>query len=168
VIGQAALILLKHSLGVERVDLFDVVASRAKLAQSFGARIAEAGELQVAEGADYATLYRQARYDVVLETTGVASVFANALNLLKPGGMLGCVGMIAKAEIPQKQIVAKALTIVGSIGGTGEFPEVIEFIAAHRELAERLISHRIAINDATNAFTVARNAGQSMKVMLTL
>ena len=50
-------------------------------------------------------MYAAAKYDIVIETTGVAPVFANALNLVRPGGVLGCVGMIAKVEIAQRLIV---------------------------------------------------------------
>lgn len=166
VIGQAALVLLKLDFGAASVDLFDLVASRTALAAKLGAHIPSADDLKVTDGADYATLYQQARYDVILETTGVGPVFANALGLLRPGGTLGSVGMIAKVEIPQKLIVTKALNIVGSIGGTGEFEEVIPFIARHADTVRHLVSHRFAMADAEEAFAVAIDAGHAMKVVL--
>ena len=103
-----------------------------------------------------------------METTGVAPVFANALNLVRPGGILGCVGMIAKVEIPQKLIVTKSLTIVGSIGGTGDFDRAMEFLSKHPRSAEKLISHVFPVQQAEEAFATAQNPEGSMKVALSL
>ncbi len=105
----------------------------------------------------------------MIETTGVASVFANALYLVKPGGILGCLGMIASAAtIAQKLIVTKALTLIGSIGGTGDFPEAMEFLISHPETARKLISHYFPMSQAPEAFSVAGNPEGTMKVVLTL
>ena len=169
VIGMSALMLLRHMEGCREAELYDLARFRTDLAASEGARIPAAGELapQV-DGNDYASLYAAAKYDVVLETTGVASVFANALYLVKPGGVLGCVGMTAKAEIAQKLIVTKALTVLGSIGGTGDFGRAMEFIARFPASSEKLISHVYPVGQAAEAFATARNPEGSMKVVLSL
>lgn len=167
-IGQAALLLLKKMYGCKSVDLSDLIRYRVDLASSFGANIPSPSDLSVSVGDDYASIYSKAKYDVVIETTGVAPVFANALNLVKPGGVLGCVGMIAKAEIEQKLIVTKALTVVGSIGGTGEFEDVIRFIHENAGDVSRLISHRYKMADAPEAFETAMDAQRAMKITLEL
>ncbi|MGM9640217.1 MAG: zinc-binding dehydrogenase [Faecousia sp.] len=169
VIGMSALMLLLHMEGCQQAELYDLAKSRVELARSEGARVPEAGELAVGDGGgDYASLYAAAKYDVVLETTGVAPVFANALNLVKPGGVLGCVGMIARVEIPQKLIVTKSLTIVGSIGGTGDFPRAMEYLCRFPESASKLISHYYPMSEAPQAFATARVPEGTMKVVLTL
>lgn len=167
-IGQAALLLLKKMYGCKSVDLSDLIQYRVDLASSFGADIPSSADLSVSVGDDYASIYSKAKYDIVIETTGVAPVFANALNLVKPGGILGCVGMIAKAEIEQKLIVTKALTIVGSIGGTGEFEDVIRFIHENAGDVSRLISHTYKMADAPEAFQTAMDAQHAMKITLEL
>ena len=98
----------------------------------------------------------------------MAPVFANALNLVRPGGVLGCVGMIAKVEIPQKLIVTKSLTVIGSIGGTGDFERAMEFLVKYPKSAEKLISHVFPITQAEEAFATARNPEGSMKVVLSI
>lgn len=169
VIGMSALMLLIHMEGCRQAELYDLSASRRALAASEGARIPQAAELEVSEGGgDYASLYAAAKYDVVLETTGVPSVFANAFHLVKPGGVLGCVGMMAKAEIPQKLIVTKALTVMGSIGGTGDFDRSMEFLLQYPQAAEKLISHIYPMAQAEEAFSTAKNPEGSMKVVLSL
>lgn len=169
VIGMSALMLLIHMEGCRQAELYDLAESRTALARAQGARVPEAKELEVGSGnGDYASMYETAKYDLVLETTGVAPVFANALNLVKPGGVLGCVGMIAKVEIPQKIIVTKSLHVVGSIGGTGDFPRAMEFLVSYPEAAEKLISHYYPMEEAPQAFATARIPEGTMKVVLTL
>ena len=169
VIGMSALMLLRHMEGCEQAELYDLAQFRKDVAASEGAQIPEAEELQTGAGSgDYASMYAAAKYDVVLETTGVAPVFANALNLVRPGGVLGCVGMIAKVEIPQKLIVTKSLTVIGSIGGTGDFERAMEFLVKYPKSAEKLISHVFPITQAEEAFATARNPEGSMKVVLSI
>lgn len=169
VIGMSALMLLRHMEGCQQAELYDLAESRKAVAASEGARIPAADELQCGTDAgDYASMYAAAKYDVVLETTGVAPVFANALNLVRPGGVLGCVGMIAKVEIPQKLIVTKSLTVIGSIGGTGDFERAMEFLVKHPQSAEKLISNVFSAAQAEEAFATARNPEGSMKVVLSL
>lgn len=169
VIGMGAMMLLRKMYHCEMVTLYDLSRHRCKIARSAGAEIPTAEELHPhAEDGSYASLYRAARYDIVIETTGVPSVFANAFSLLRPKGILACVGMAAKAEIPQKQIVTKALTVLGSIGGTGDFPTAMKFIHDFPEEARKLISHSYPMAQVREAFETARNPEESMKVVLDL
>lgn len=169
VIGMSAAMLLKKMLGCEQVSLFDLSGHRCDIARSFGAEIPDGDSLNVksADG-NYAALYQAAKYDVVLETTGVPSVFANALNLLKPEGILGCVGMAPCVEIGQKQIVTKALTIIGSIGGTGDFQTAMDFIGKFPAEALKLVSHCYVMEEVDAAFSMANRPDECMKVMLTM
>ncbi len=168
VIGMSAVMLLRNMHGCVQIDLFDLANSRKQIAAAVGAHIPSPEELKPPAGADYASLYAAAKYDIVIETTGVASVFANALYYVKPGGILGCLGMIAKAEIAQKLIVTKGLTLIGSIGGTGDFQEAMEVLLTHPETARKLISHYYPMSQAPEAFSVAGNPEGTMKVVLTL
>lgn len=169
VIGMSALMLLIHMENCQTAELYDLSALRTGIAASEGARIPKGAELNAeAGGTDYVSMYAAAKYDVVIETTGAASVFANAFRLVKPGGVLGSVGMMEKAEIPQRLIVTKALTVLGSIGGTGDFDRSMEFLRDYPHAAEKLISHTFPMTRATEAFSTARNPEESMKVVLSL
>lgn len=169
VIGMSAMMLLKNLFGCSNVFLFDLSEHRCEIARSAGAEIPDQDSLnRKAEDGNYAALYEAAKYDVILETTGVPSVFANAFHLLRPSGILGCVGMATNVEIPQKQIVTKSLTIVGSIGGTGDFAAAMEFIREFPEEAGKLISHYYPMEEVEAAFVMARKPDESMKVVLEL
>lgn len=169
VIGMSAMMLLKYIYGCQQISLYDLSGYRTGIARSAGAEIPDEGSLNIkAEDSNYSALYEAARYDIILETTGVAAVFSNAFHLLKPGGVLGCVGMAASADIPQKQIVTKSLTVIGSIGGTGDFPTAMEFIAKHPREAKKLVSHYFKIEEIEKAFAIAGKPDESMKVVLML
>jgi len=165
---MSAMMLLRKMYGCDQIDLFDLIDSRTEIAKTVGATIPSAEALTAPAGSDYASLYAAGVYDIVIETTGVASVFANALYLVKPGGVLGSVGMIPKVEIAQKLIVTKALTLVGSIGGTGDFSEAMAFLCENPETARKLISHFFPMSHASEAFSVAQNPMNTMKVVLKL
>lgn len=169
VIGMSAMMLLKYMYHCEQVSLYDLSEYRKDIARKADARIPDDDSLNIAvQDGNYATLYNAAKYDVVIETTGVPAVFTNTFNLLKPAGILGCVGMAAEVVIPQKQIVTKALTVVGSIGGTGDFPFAMEFITRYPEEAKKLISHYYSMAELEEAFSTAQKADISMKVVLTV
>lgn len=169
VIGMSAAMLLRHAESCETVSLYDLSSRRVQVAASAGMRIPAADELAPqADGADYASMYAGAKYDIVLETTGVAPVFANALKLVKPGGILGCVGMIDQVKIAQKLIVTKALTVLGSIGGTGNFDKALDFLCKYPQYAEMLISQHFPISEFEAAFETACDPEKSMKIVFDL
>ena len=117
---------------------------------------------------DYKSLYTNAEYDIVFETTGNADVFASALNLLKPTGVLACLGMIPAVEINQKLIVIKSLSVIGSIGGTGYFDDVIAVLDKHGRSVEKLVSgeYKADIAGVKNAFKAAQNPSKTLKAQL--
>lgn len=165
-IGQAALLILKHEFGCDDVYLSDLIPYRMELSEKFGGKKPEPEELKWMYENSYFNMYNKTPFDVVIETTGVAGVFANAINLVRPGGVLGCVGMISSVEIPQKLIVTKAMTIIGSIGGTEEFDDVIRFIHSNEELVKNMVSHEFSCDDIPEAFDHASNPQDAMKVSI--
>jgi threonine dehydrogenase-like Zn-dependent dehydrogenase len=166
VIGMAAMMLLKHMDGYDHVDLYDLAKFRTEIAASSGARIPSPSELEPFDGESYATMYSRTKYSAIIETTGVPSVFSNAIKLLKPSGILGCAGMTSQVQIPQKLIVTKSLTIIGSIGGTGDFDKAISFIMNYPNEAKKLISHHFSVDDVSKAFETAMKPEEAMKVVL--
>jgi L-iditol 2-dehydrogenase len=165
-IGLGTLVLLKHLYNVENVAIFDISNGRISMARELGAQILAADYFKPkAEEESYKAIY-EADYDLIIETTGNAEVFSHAFKLIKPLGVLGCLGMITAATIEQKLIVMKGLRIIGSIGGTGDFPRVIDFIHKHSTVVNRLVSHRVPIVQADRAFQISQDKERSVKVVL--
>lgn len=166
-IGLASLMLLKKMYNCSNVDLYDIVENRMKLAESIGAgRPPEEFFTLCSDENDYCSLYTSAHYDIIIETTGNAKAFVNTFYMAKPLGIIGCIGMIPSVEIPQKLIALKSLTIMGSIGGTGEFHEVLEFMKTYPDYVRHLVSHKFPIQDYDKAFAACKDASTAMKIEL--
>ncbi|HHW02600.1 MAG TPA: alcohol dehydrogenase catalytic domain-containing protein [Thermoanaerobacterales bacterium] len=167
-IGIAALMLLKKFYHCEKVYLFDIDENRRTFAQSVGAQIPDEHLMEDSEidWSNYTSLYQNAHFDAVIETTGNEKAFQSALRLVKPLGIVGCVGMMPEARIIQKLIVMKALTILGSIGGTGEFEFILDFMKKNRDYVRKMISHILPFEKYDEAFSISKNISMSRKVEL--
>ena len=167
-IGMAALMWLKRQEQCMSVDLFDLIDTRTALAKSLGAGIPAAEDMKVGESTDYVSEYASSKYDLVIETTGSPRAFADAFHLVKPAGTIGCLDMMGKVEIEQKLIAMKALTIIGSIGGTGEFEAVMAFLKENGAEAKKMISHTFSIDRFGEAFEMSLNKQEALKVFFAL
>ena len=167
-IGLSCLFALKVLEGCEYVELYDLVEERVAKAVAAGAAsptdVAAAGG--DGDAADYGGLYSGRGYDAIFETSGSPAAFRMAVSLLRPLGAVMALGFIPSVEFGLKQITLKAAQIMGSIGGTGEFDRVLEFVAGYPELASQLVSHRVPFDEADRAFALASDRGRSMKVLL--
>lgn len=169
-IGISSLLLLKKKYGCEDVELYDIVREKCDLAAELGAVIPEKESLyRESDDTKYNAIYSSAAYDIVIETTGNANAFRSAINKVKTMGLVGCAGMISEVVFNQKLIVVKGLTLLGSIGGTGEFPEVLEFIKTNSENVKRLISHRHKMNEVDKVLSNRVNnvdLPKTLKIMM--
>lgn len=165
-IGLACMFALKHLEGCRHVELYDIVEARVAKAVELGA--APPGDVLAAAGAgdDYGGLYAGHGYDAIFETSGVAASFVRAVDLLRPLGTVMALGFIPSIQFSLKQLTFKAGRIMGSIGGTGEFERVLEFVLHHPHLAGQLITHRLPFEAVHQAFEQAMDRKHAMKVLL--
>lgn len=165
-IGLGAIAILKHSFGCENIDAIDISKTRMNTARRLGARKPDHRHLDIqGGGSGYRDLYDTV-YDLIIDTTGKESAFQKAFHLIRPLGTIGCLGMMAQATIPQKLIVLKALKLFGSIGGTGSFPDVIQFIHTHPDVVRELISHQLPIDKTVQALELGQNSDDTVKIVL--
>jgi L-iditol 2-dehydrogenase len=167
-IGLACLFALKHIAGCAYVELHDLVPSRVTEAVGLGA--AEPTDV-VADGPGgegYGELYSGRGYDVIFETSGAPPAFLRAVALLRPLGMIMALGFIPSVEFSPKQVTLQAAQIMGSIGGTGEFEQALDFSLRHPDLAQKLITHRVPFEEYVRAFDLALDRRGSRKVLIHL
>jgi threonine dehydrogenase-like Zn-dependent dehydrogenase len=152
-LGLASYLLLTGHYGVRSVRLLETdPAKAARVKELFPGALIEAPP-RLEEGAtDYAALARDARHPVLLECSGSPGGLNTALALARPLGRVLCFGLRRSTEVRTDLLVIKGLTLIGSIGGTGSFADVHAFLAAHREEAARLVTHRFAADAAEQAF----------------
>ncbi len=107
------------------------------------------------------------RYDVVLETGGSESSLHRAVELARPGGTVVYIGVFGDIAWPHAASFTKEVAIRPSLGycghqGRREFAEAADMLAARPVLARTLITHRFPLEDAQEAFRVARDRSQGV------
>ncbi len=166
-IGLACFFALKYIEGCEHVELFDLVAARVDKAIELGAT--EPTDVIGGAGDDdsYNSLYSGRGYDAIFETTAAPAAFRRAVDLLRPLGTVMALGFIPSIEFSLKSITLKAASVMGSMGGTGQFDTVLAFTLKHPNVARQLITHKLPFEDYASAFAAAQDRQQAMKVLLT-
>jgi L-iditol 2-dehydrogenase len=165
-IGFSCFFALRFIEGCDHVELFDPVEARVNKALELGAQ--ELTEVTTArDGAEsYGGLYSGRGYDAIFETSGTPAAFRNAVDLVRPLGTIMALGFIPNIEFSMKVITFKAARIMGSMGGTGEFQNVLQFTLEHPRIAERLVTHRLAFEEYGAAFQIASDRSSAMKVLM--
>jgi threonine dehydrogenase-like Zn-dependent dehydrogenase len=109
-----------------------------------------------------------AGYDVVIETGGSESALHRAVQLARPGGTVVYVGVYdPDTTWPHQDAFMREVALRPSLGygghdGRREFAEAAQMLAARPELARMLITHRFPIEDAPEAFRVARDKSKGV------
>jgi L-idonate 5-dehydrogenase len=165
-LGQGCALLLGRTFGCAELVLHDLAPARLDRAEALGVRRLEVLFPAAERAAGYAGLYAKEQFDLVIETTGSERALQQGLDLLNPGGTLLMLGYLDRAEIAPGDLVLKAGRIVGSIGGSGSFEAIVPWLASHADDARRLITHSFSPDQAAEAFAVAGNAHEALKVQL--
>jgi len=165
-IGLSCFLALKYVEGCKHIELYDIVESRVRKALELGATEPTDVVAAKEDAKDYGGLYSGRGYDVIFETSGAPPSFRRAVALVRPLGTIMALGFISSIEFSMKQITLKATHIIGSIGGTGEFEPVLAFTLKHPDLAGQLVSHRVSFQEYDQAFELALNRRNAMKVLI--
>ncbi|WP_322410043.1 zinc-dependent alcohol dehydrogenase [Microbacterium invictum] len=108
--------------------------------------------------------------DVVIEASGRPEVMARALEIAAFKGRVGYIGIDVGREAPAKLglIQSKELTITGSIGSPGVWPETLRFMAQTGIDLSSLVTQRFGIDEATDALAAAQRPGETIKAHIEL
>lgn len=102
---------------------------------------------------------------VVMEATGRPEVMAQALEIAAFKGRIGYIGIDVGREAPAKLglIQSKELTITGSIGSPGVWPETLRFMAQTGIDLSSLVTQRFGVDDAIAALEAAQRPSETIK-----
>jgi len=102
---------------------------------------------------------------VVIEATGRPEVMAQALEIAAFKGRVGYIGIDVGRDAPAKLglIQSKELTITGSIGSPGVWPDTLRFMAQTGIDLTSLVTQRFDVDSAVDAVEAARNPAQTIK-----
>ncbi len=109
-----------------------------------------------------------ARADAVVECSGSARAFADALKVVRGGGRVVVAALYEdKVTLRPDRFVEKELEIRGSFAYRDEFPRVIAELARGSVDVEAMITHTFALDQIQDAFETQLDAGRSVKVTVT-
>lgn len=167
-------------LGSGTIGLFSIMAARAAGAGDLIAsyRHDHQGEAALAAGAsrvvreDGVSGLDKDGIDVVIETIGgSAPTLAQALGVVRPGGRISVLGLFPGAvQIGGLALIVKEVTVAGGItycrqGHQSDFEVAMGILRSDPERARAVITHRVPLEDAAQAFAAAADKGtKSLKV----
>jgi L-iditol 2-dehydrogenase len=126
--------------GCGEVIAIDIDAGRLELASELGASRTFNGQQTDA----VAAVLEQtggAGVDVAMEVVGNADALKTAVGCVRRGGQVGLVGNISpEVPLPLQWVVTRELTLFGSCGSAGEYPQAIELVASGAIRVAPLIS----------------------------
>ena len=163
VIGQL-MVQLAAMAGATQVILITRQASRRVLAETLGAT----ASLDPASGALGARVAGPAGLvpggvDVALECAGVVETFEQAVAIAGRGGTVLAFGAPPQgdmARISPFEIFARELRILGSYLNPHTHGRAVELVASGRLQLERLITHRLGLEEAPGLIAAAPMAGE--------
>ncbi len=169
--GIALLMVLQKIFGCSSIDLHDPIPFRMQKALELGARKPSDVDFITRKeggmtGSNYRDFYSEEAYDLVFESTGSKEALSSALEIVRPLGGIVAIGFVPPAEVNLRLITLKAIKISGTIGGTGEFPRVLNAIEKDPDYFRQLVTHRFHYSDFTRAFEMAMEKEKSLKVQI--
>ncbi len=128
--GMIGLLTLQaaRAAGASQIIAVDVNSKRLEVAQQLGADHAlNANEHSIADRVRELTGGRGA--DVALEVVGATSTIGTAIESVRKGGNVTLVGNISPTiELPLQSVVTREITLRGTCGCNGEYPECIDLM----------------------------------------
>ncbi|SEW32654.1 L-idonate 5-dehydrogenase [Cognatiyoonia koreensis] len=158
----ALTILAARRAGAERIIATDLSAFTLDVASQCGADVA----LNLAKDSDALTPFTagKGQVDVHFECSGAPAALATGISALRPQGTLIQLGMGGDMTVPMQAITAKELTVRGSFRFHSEFATAVAMLQTGLIDVSPLITHQFDLDHAIEAFEMAKDRTQAMKV----
>lgn len=105
-------------------------------------------------------------FDVLFECSGVAAALASAVPAMRPGAIVVQLGLGGDMTLPVQQMTAKELQLRGSFRFHEEFFTGVALMQRGQIDVKPLITHTLAFEQAVEAFELAGDRTQAIKVHL--
>jgi 2-desacetyl-2-hydroxyethyl bacteriochlorophyllide A dehydrogenase len=154
------------ALGAGKVIVVDKVVARLKEAESLGAIGVNATDTAPADAVLDLTDWRGA--DVVVDAVGHPSALNSAITLIRSGGTLSIPGVYTEETmaLPFGELYLKGVTIRMGVAHITEYmDEVIALTAAGKLKPSSIISHRMGLSEAPEAYRLFE-AHEATKIVL--
>lgn len=104
--------------------------------------------------------------DVLFECSGAEAALAGGIAALRPRGQVVQLGLSGDMRLPMMQITAKELSLSGSFRFHEEFAVAVDLMRKGLIDVAPLITHSFPLSEYDQAFAIASDRAQSMKVQL--
>lgn len=160
----ALLIAGLRRAGAARIVAADLSAQALACARAMGAD----ETLNLAEHPDALQPYARdkGQFDVMFEASGSDRALRAGLDVVAPRGVIVGIGLGGDAQLPLNQLVAKELELRGTFRFHPEFAVAVQFLNEGLVDGRPVISHVVGIDDAIQAFRLAGDKTQAMKVQI--
>ena len=111
----------------------------------------------------YRDIYDDSVFDYIFDASGTVKGLSYALCKACTGGTISYIGLDDEPLEMSKLITLKALKISGSVGGTGEFEEVLLFLQKHQNIVQRMVTFEVEADKAEEAFFQAIHNEENIK-----
>lgn len=163
-VGLCAIIAAKR-LGAERIIALSRNADRQKLAKEFGATdfVEERGEAAVKSVLE---LTDGVGVEAALECVGTDQSMQTAIGIVRPGGMVGYVGVPHGVELPIKKLFANNIGLRGGIAPARAYiPELLQDVLAGKINPGRVFNLETTLDDIKEAYA-AMDERRAIKSLL--
>ncbi|MFM8865907.1 MAG: L-idonate 5-dehydrogenase [Limnohabitans sp.] len=106
------------------------------------------------------------QFDMLFEASGSERALRAGLDVVAPRGVIVSIGMGGELSLPMTQLVAKELELRGTFRFHPEFAVAVRFINEGLVDLRPVISHVIRLEEAVQAFKLASDKQQAMKVQI--
>jgi L-idonate 5-dehydrogenase len=163
-IGTLAVVAARYA-GASEIVATDVSPYPLSIAKQVGA----SHTINVAEDPQGLEPYTQEKgtFDVLFEASGNEAALRGALDALRPGAVIVQLGLGGDMKLPVNIIVAKELQIRGTFRFDEEFRLAVDLMGKGLVDVKPLLTQTIPFERAVDAFTLASDRSQAMKVQLT-
>ncbi len=162
-IGSLLIAALRRA-GAARIVAADLADLPLTCAQAMGAD----ETVNLKTQGDALDRYRidKGQFDVVFEASGSEAALRLGLDLIAPRGVLITVGMGGDISLPMTQVVAKEIELRGTFRFHGEFATAVRFLNQGLINGKPVITKILPMQRAVEAFDLACDKSQSLKVQL--
>lgn len=153
-----------RAAGAAEIVAVDLSASALACAEKMGASRLH----NLADGNDALKRYSAEKgyFDVMFEVSGSAQALRNGLECIAPRGVLVTVGLGGDVTLPLNVLVSREIELRGTFRFHSEFAQAVDLLNRHIVDVRPVISHTVPFGDAVQAFELAADKTQAMKVVL--
>jgi L-idonate 5-dehydrogenase len=151
--------------GIANATMIDLADRPLALASSLGAD----QTFNTSAGADaLVAAAAGAPFDIVFEVTGALPALSLAVRTVRRGGTVVQVGNLPGGDVslPANMIMTKELDYRGTMRFHDEFDKAVELIVSGQVDVQKIITGSLPIDEAVDAFRLALDRSQSVKVVL--